>query len=91
MTDLTAQMSNYRGWWFLYVVLYGASHWPEHNWGKGAAIPTPAERAAALDALGYEVPDDAEWTWIEDSEVPGDPSSPVRLSARITVRAKETP
>ncbi|MFI6609716.1 DUF6303 family protein [Streptomyces sp. NPDC050507] len=84
---LPAQMSNSGGTWHLYVPLMNTpTAWPEHIWNRTAAVPTVAEREHALNGLGYEsVPGD-EWSWIEDSDIPGDPASPVRLIASVRVR-----
>ncbi|WJY39738.1 DUF6303 family protein [Streptomyces sp. P9-2B-2] len=85
----TAQMAAYgpgSGAWRLYVVRFGESDWPEHNWARTTPVPTPVERAEALADLGYEVAG-AEWEWLEYSTVPDDPASPVRLLAAVSVRA----
>ncbi|MCX5400066.1 DUF6303 family protein [Streptomyces sp. NBC_00102] len=84
---LPAQMSNSGGRWHLYVPLTG-EEWPWHDWSPTAPVPTPAERARALAGLGYDVA--GEWTWIEDSEVYGDPTSAVLLIATVTVRPAAT-
>lgn len=73
---LPAQMSNSGGRWHLYVPLTG-EQWPAHYWSSTAPVPTLAERARAL-ALGFAVA--GEWTWIEDSEVYGDPATAVLSS-----------
>ncbi|MFE6691040.1 DUF6303 family protein [Streptomyces sp. NPDC057743] len=92
MTDLfTAQMSPADDGWHVYVVQLDVATWPEHKWGRTEPIPTPVERAEALAELGYEVAADAEWEWIEYSELADDPSSPVCLLATIPVRLKEAP
>ncbi|WP_405838394.1 DUF6303 family protein [Streptomyces platensis] len=83
----TAQLSTgVRGSWFVYVVLYGETEWPEHDWGRSSPVPTLAERERALAALGYEVPEGAIWEWQEYTETPDDPASAVRLLAAVTVR-----
>ncbi|WP_411113372.1 DUF6303 family protein [Streptomyces sp. 029-5] len=76
------------GWWHAYVVLPtgSSSLWPEYDWHRDAPVPTVGERAQVLAALGYEVAPGAEWEWCEDSYRPGDPSSPVRLIATVTVQ-----
>ncbi|MFF7359950.1 DUF6303 family protein [Streptomyces sp. NPDC008125] len=84
---LPAQMSNSGGRWHLYVPLTG-EEWPAHDWSPTAPVPTLAERARVLAGLGYAVA--GEWTWIEDSEVYGDPTTTVRLIATATVRAAAT-
>ncbi|MEU6115881.1 DUF6303 family protein [Streptomyces sp. NPDC047117] len=83
-----AQMADSGGRWHLYVVLLSTpvSQWPEHEWPRTAPTPTLTERARTLAGLGYEVAPAAEWEWIEDSDTPGDPASPVRLIATVTVR-----
>jgi hypothetical protein len=87
MTRLPAQMSNSGGRWHLYVPLMNTpERWPEHNWDRAATIPTLAERERALNGLGYETAPGDEWTWIEDSDIPGDPTSPVRLIATVLVQ-----
>ncbi|WP_328894010.1 DUF6303 family protein [Streptomyces sp. NBC_00236] len=88
MMALPAQMSNSGGRWSLYVPLMNttATAWPGHVWNRTAAVPTVLERERVLNGLGYEsVPGD-EWSWIEDSDIPGDPASPVRLIAAVRVR-----
>ncbi|AZS71453.1 hypothetical protein DDE74_11265 [Streptomyces lydicus] len=87
----TAQMSATRaGVWRVYVVLYGVPEWPEYSWARTApVVPTPPERALALESLGFEVLPDAEWEWIEYSKVPDDPSSRVCLLAAVSVRRME--
>ncbi|MET9293829.1 DUF6303 family protein [Streptomyces sp. NPDC003077] len=74
--------------WRLFVAHLSnpAEAWPEHAWGHDTAVPTPPEREQALARLGYEVAPDDEWTWVEYSQVPGNPHSPVRLVAGIAVR-----
>lgn len=82
----TAQVSQRRGRWHLYVVLPDAPGfaWPDCLFA-GTAVPTLAERSEALNALGYVFTNGAEWRWVEDSETPDDPSSPVHLIASIAV------
>ncbi|MFP8961938.1 DUF6303 family protein [Streptomyces nanhaiensis] len=83
----TAQLATRGGRWHLYVALPGTGErWPEHDFGPRTTVPTLAERSRALNALGYTLTDDAEWTWVEDSETPGDPASPVLLIAATRVR-----
>lgn len=80
-----AQFSHRGGRWRLFVVLAGASvQWPEHCFPTGP-VPTRAERSRALNTLGFTFTDGAEWRWIEDSEDPDDPSSPVVLMAAAQV------
>ncbi|MGY4907109.1 DUF6303 family protein [Streptomyces sp. 900116325] len=91
MTKLSAQMSNSGGRWHLYVPLMNAATvWPEYDWARRSTVPTLAEREQALSALGYESAPDGEWTWVEDSDTPGDPTSPVRLIAAATIRPSTT-
>ncbi|MCM2392508.1 DUF6303 family protein [Streptomyces albipurpureus] len=74
----------YRGGWELFIGSEDpVDDWPEHAFGPGHPIPTAAERAAALAALGYEIPDGAEWEWRES---PGGPMDRVELDATIPVR-----
>lgn len=86
----TAQMSRHTrsGLWRLYVVLLGVpgSQWPEYAFRGGARVPTVQERSRALNALGYALTEGAEWLWVEDSEIHGDPGSAVRLFASADVR-----
>lgn len=91
MTEtFTAQMAMSRaGVWRVYVVVYGMPEWPEHCWARTAPVPTPLERVQALKSLGFEVLPDAEWEWIEYSEVPDDLSSQVCLLAAGSVRRIE--
>lgn len=82
----SARLSNsFNGEWELYVVIGDTTsqHWPAHDFRRSAPVPTPAERAAALTALGYEVADGAEWEWMELSS---DPAEPVELLASADVR-----
>ncbi|MET9418970.1 DUF6303 family protein [Streptomyces klenkii] len=84
-----AQMANRSsGHWHLYVALMGVpvSWWPEADWGRSAPVPTLVERERALAELGYEVAPGCCWEWIEDSDDPDDPSSPVLLIAAVDVR-----
>lgn len=87
----SAQMSNRSGRWRLYVALLGdlVHQWPEHDFGPGPSIPTPAERSRALTALGFVFTDGAEWEWIEYSETHGDDTSPVLLLASIQVCSRD--
>jgi hypothetical protein len=85
---LTAQMASDGGPWRLYVVLYGESDWPTVRFTSGP-VPTGADRRHALASLGYEVVPGAEWAWIEDSQKPGDDSTPVLLIAAVDVRERE--
>ncbi|MGX1884443.1 DUF6303 family protein [Streptomyces sp. NPDC055287] len=86
----TAQMavSQTTGRWRLYVVLLGVpvSQWPEHDFGRGAAVPTVAERSRALNALGYMFTGGTGWEWSETSDTVDDAASPVRLIASVRVR-----
>jgi hypothetical protein len=88
VSKLTAQMSGDGGPWRLYVVLYGESEWPTVRFESGP-VPTGADRRDALAYLGYEVAPGAEWAWIEDSQEPGDDSTPVVLIAAVDVRELE--
>ncbi|MGW0612682.1 DUF6303 family protein [Streptomyces sp. NPDC002788] len=88
MSTLTAQMASDGGPWRLYVVVYGESEWPTVRFESGP-VPTGADRREALAALGYEVAPGAEWAWIEDSQEPGDDSTPVVLIAAVDVREQE--
>lgn len=85
--EFTAQMSTSRGRWRLYVVLLNTTApWPESDFGRTGPVPTLAERAEALSVLGFEPVPGTEWRWIEDSENPDDPASPVCLIAAASVR-----
>lgn len=87
MTTLPAQMSDSGGQWHLYVPLLNTpAPWPEHIWPREAVTPTIAERERALNGLGYESAPGNKWSWIEDSDIYGDPTSPVRLIATVSVR-----
>jgi hypothetical protein len=87
--EFTAQMAVRRGRWRLYVVLLGTTErWPEHSFNRALPVPTFTERADALSALGFELLPGAEWTWTEDSETHGDPSSAVLLIAAAQVRSR---
>ncbi|MFE7231191.1 DUF6303 family protein [Streptomyces sp. NPDC057596] len=86
----TAQMSPRKGLWRLYVVLLNTTDsWPEHDFGHGTSVPTLADRAAALQRLGYEPTTGEKWDWTEASDAPGDPASPVTLIAATRVRLLE--
>ncbi|MGW0083984.1 DUF6303 family protein [Streptomyces sp. NPDC003393] len=88
--EFTAQLAARKGRWRLYVVLLNTTErWPEYDFGRTAPVPTPAERAEALSALGFEQVPDTEWQWVEDSETPGDATSPVLLIAATRVRLHE--
>ncbi|WP_281155670.1 DUF6303 family protein [Streptomyces sp. HYC2] len=89
MRTLTAQMSSDGGPWRLYVVLLGEIEWPTFQWERSAPVPTIAERRAVLAGLGYEVAPGAQWSWIEDSRIYEDDSSPVVLIAAVDVREQE--
>ncbi|MEV6259878.1 DUF6303 family protein [Streptomyces sp. NPDC051784] len=91
MSEHTAQLSVRTGSWCLYVALMGVpvSQWPEHDFGSGAVVPTPAERSRALDGLGFVFTESAEWEWTEYSETPDDDCSPVRLLASIRVCSRD--
>ncbi|MEE1773231.1 DUF6303 family protein [Streptomyces sp. JV185] len=85
--QLPAQMSNSGGRWHLYIPLMNTPGlWPEHDWHRSAPTPTLAEREQALNALGYETVPGAEWTWVEDSDVPDEPTSSVWLIATVMIR-----
>ncbi|MFE9256245.1 DUF6303 family protein [Streptomyces sp. NPDC006879] len=75
-----AQMACRSGRWHLYVIKFGVPKWPTHRF-TGAAVPTLAERAQALEALGYVLTGPPEWDWMEDAEQYGNPASPVVLIA----------
>jgi hypothetical protein len=84
----TAQMSVFKGHWRLYVVLLNTTEaWPEFGFDRPAPVPTFTERTDALSVLGFEPLPGAEWAWIEDSETPEDPASPVVLIAATRVRS----
>ncbi|WP_329051648.1 DUF6303 family protein [Streptomyces violaceus] len=84
--EFTAQMSVREGRWRLYVALMNTTErWPEHRFGR--SVPTFMDRTDALSLLGFEPVPGAEWTWTEDSEIPGDPASPVVLIAATRVRS----
>ncbi|MGW2772966.1 DUF6303 family protein [Streptomyces olivaceoviridis] len=88
--EFTAQMAPRRGRWHLYVVLLNTTErWPEYNFGQVAPVPTRTERAEALRLLGFEQVPGTEWRWVEDSETPDDPTSPVLLIAATQVRPVE--
>ncbi|MGW1990117.1 DUF6303 family protein [Embleya sp. NPDC001921] len=75
------------GRWQVFVPMSGlVSRWPVHEFARGSAVPTPARRSRALNALGFVFTDGAEWDWTEHAEVPGDDTSPVRLIAAVEVR-----
>ncbi|SDF30765.1 DUF6303 family protein [Streptomyces griseoaurantiacus] len=87
--EFTSQMAVRRGRWRLYVALLGTTErWPEHSFNRALPVPTFTERADALSALGFELLPGAEWTWTEDSETHGDPSSAVLLIAETRVRSR---
>ncbi|WP_424861599.1 DUF6303 family protein [Streptomyces sp. MMS24-I29] len=86
MNRLPAQMSNSGGRWHLYVPLSTPGAWPAHDWPRFASTPTLAEREQVLNALGYETVPCSGWRWIEDSDIPDDPASPVFLIAAAMVR-----
>ncbi|MFJ6726027.1 DUF6303 family protein [Streptomyces sp. NPDC091281] len=87
--EFMAQMSVFRGLWYLYVVLPDPSgRWPEYDFDRAAPVPTFTERADALGVLGFEPVPGAEWRWTEDSQDPDDPASPVVLLAAIQVRSR---
>ncbi|MEU3860483.1 DUF6303 family protein [Streptomyces sp. NPDC028722] len=87
--EFTAQMSVRRGRWRLYVVLLNTTEqWPQHDFGGAWPVPTFTERTQALNALGFEPVPEAKWTWTEDTETHGDPSSAVLLIAAARVRSR---
>ncbi|MEE1806944.1 DUF6303 family protein [Streptomyces sp. BE133] len=88
-SPLSAQLSNRDGRWRLYVCCWGASQWPEHDFGPTATAPTLAERSRALTSLGFAFIDGAEWEWTEDSETLDDDTSPVLLLASIRVCSRD--
>ncbi|ANW18106.1 DUF6303 family protein [Streptomyces clavuligerus] len=83
MTTYTARLDQFGGGWGLCVVLHDASceEWPEMEFGRTDPAPTPAERTAALRALGFEVVG-RRWAW-EELTVP---DGPTELAASIEVR-----
>ncbi|WP_030409800.1 DUF6303 family protein [Streptomyces albus] len=85
----TAQMSNLRdGTWRLYMVLYNTTDpWPEYRFEQ-TQPPTFTDRIEAFNRLGFELMPGAEWTWVEDSQDPDDPASPVVLIAATQVRSR---
>ncbi|MER6334652.1 DUF6303 family protein [Streptomyces sp. NPDC001034] len=88
--EFTAQMALREGRWRLYVVVLNTTDaWAEYSFGRTGRVPTRAERAEALAVLGYELGQDAQWRWVEDSETPDDPASPVLLIAATQVRPVE--
>ncbi|MEU6282099.1 DUF6303 family protein [Streptomyces sp. NPDC047028] len=87
-TTFRAQMSVRGGRWRLYVVLLGTTErWPEFSFGR-RSVPTLAERSRALKRLGFEPVEDGEWSWSEDSEIVGDPTTAVILIATTQVRSR---
>ncbi|GAA3800979.1 hypothetical protein GCM10022403_039060 [Streptomyces coacervatus] len=87
--EFTAQMSVHKGRWRLYVVLLNTTDpWPEYDFGRTAPVPTFTERTEALSALGFEPIPASEWDWIESSDDPDDPASPVSLIAAVQVRSR---
>jgi hypothetical protein len=64
-------LSEDRGWG---VLVYPAERnlhqhpYPAFYWEPGKSVPTPAERAAALQRLGYEVV--SPWVWKESALKP---------------------
>ncbi|WP_354641981.1 DUF6303 family protein [Kitasatospora camelliae] len=60
-----------RGNWRLFVALPGrVANWPTEEFA-GAAIPSVSARAAALERLGYRLPDGSSWDWDEDADDAG--------------------
>ncbi|MEU0256804.1 DUF6303 family protein [Streptomyces sp. NPDC006184] len=87
--EFTAQMSVRHGRWRLYVVLLNTTaQWPEHSFDRAWPVPTFTEREQALSVLGFEPVPGAEWSWTEDTETHGDPSSAVLLIAAFRVRSR---
>lgn len=85
----TAQMANNGGRWRLYVALLNTSEaWPGYAFGRALPVPTFTERMNALTVLGFEPVPGAEWEWIESTQVPDDPVSPVILIASLRVRSR---
>ncbi|WP_439675692.1 DUF6303 family protein [Embleya sp. MST-111070] len=83
-----ALLSCRNGRWRVVVPVSGlVRDWPRHYFAHGSAVPTMAERSRALNALGFVFTDGAAWDWMEDADVPGDDTSPVRLTAAIDVRS----
>ncbi|MET8780236.1 DUF6303 family protein [Streptomyces sp. NPDC004589] len=84
--EFTALVSMREGQGRLYVVLLNTTDaWPEYCFGS--TVPTLTERTEALSLLGFEPVPGAVWEWTEDSEIYGDPASPVVLIAAIRVHA----
>lgn len=73
------------GRWRLFVVVFGATSWPDYTWPRGV-VPTVAERRVMLAGLGYEPVPGARWSWCEDSADPDDDRTAVVLIAAVTVR-----
>ncbi|MEU5978818.1 DUF6303 family protein [Streptomyces sp. NPDC047315] len=72
------------GRWELYIAGPGrVDDWPVADFDRAAPVPTIAERAAALAALGYELPPGGAWRWDEDQMTA---TEQVELSARVDVR-----
>ena len=87
--EFTAQMSERSGRWCLYVILRGSvGEWPQRLFTKDGPVPTFTQRADTLAALGFEAVPGALWEWIEDSQDPDDPASPVVLIAAVRVRSR---
>lgn len=86
--EFTAQMA--RTWdcrhWMIYVVIYGATHWPEVRITASAGIPTIKTRTAALSELGFALKASHEcWNWIEDEAADDVNGRGVHLIASATV------
>lgn len=82
----SARLSNsFSGDWEVYVVSSAVPSlkWPEHDFGRGAPVPTLAERIEALAGLGYEPADGTTWQW---QELVSGTTARVRLLATLDVR-----
>jgi hypothetical protein len=60
--------------------------WPEYPWPDTAAVPTPAQRSAALAELGYRPAPGAEWEWTEGAPE----ATPTRQVTAVTLLAAVT-
>ena len=64
-----------------------ASDWPTHAWPKTVDIPTPPERAEALEELGFALAPGDDWRWTEAGcGLHGDGRTHVKLLATVPVR-----
>lgn len=56
------------GNWRLFVALPGrVANWPTEEF-TGTDIPSVSAREAALERLGYHLPDGSFWDWCEDRD-----------------------